>query len=126
MLSSDVLPAPLGPMIEAICPCLTAIDTPSTARTPPKRFDAPSTTSCSSSRAVVEPLAAAPAIRFVSSRGRRMRLGYGRHDADEIAIKQPTPAVAPPLRLAVARPSWNDASVDTTSPHDVLPTTVLT
>jgi hypothetical protein len=32
-------------MIEAICPELTAIDTPSTARTPPKRFDALSTTS---------------------------------------------------------------------------------
>src|SRR5258707_793553 len=39
MFRSDVLPAPLGPMIEAIAPRLTVIDTSSTARTPPNRFD---------------------------------------------------------------------------------------
>ena len=33
------MPAPFGPMIEAISPRPTAIDTSSTARTPPNRFD---------------------------------------------------------------------------------------
>ncbi len=54
-----------------------------------------------------------------------MRLGYGRHDADEIAIKQPGAAGARSLRLAVARRSWNDAPVDG-EPVDILPVTVLT
>jgi G3E family GTPase len=54
-----------------------------------------------------------------------MRLSYGRHDADEIAIKQPDAAGARSLRLAVARRSWNDAPVDG-EPFDILPTTVLT
>ncbi len=39
MFSSDVLPAPFGPMIEAIAPRWTAIETSSTARTPPNRFE---------------------------------------------------------------------------------------
>src|SRR5579863_8275868 len=113
MLSSEVLPAPLGPMIEAICPHLTEIDTSSTARTPPKRFDAPATTSCGPSSVREDPLAAAPSIRFASLPLRRMRPGYGWHDADEIAIKQPGARPASALRLAVARPSWNDAPART-------------
>ena len=39
MFSSEVLPAPFGPMIEAIAPRWTEIETSSTARTPPNRFD---------------------------------------------------------------------------------------
>src|ERR1700682_5955210 len=35
-LTSDVLPAPLGPIRPWIDPCSTSSDTPSTARTPPK------------------------------------------------------------------------------------------
>ena len=41
MFKSEVLPAPFGPMIEAIAPRWTAIETSSTARTPPNRFDTP-------------------------------------------------------------------------------------
>ena len=45
MFSSEVLPAPFGPMIEAIAPRWTAIETSSTARTPPNRFDTVRTSS---------------------------------------------------------------------------------
>src|SRR5262245_41212644 len=109
MLSSDVLPAPFGPMIAAICPRMTSMDTPSTARTPPKRFDALATVRCRAPRALLEPLADAPTITFVFLPLRRMRLGYGSHDADEIAIKQPNAGSCGPLRLAVAQRAWNDA-----------------
>jgi hypothetical protein len=43
MFSSEVFPAPFGPMMDRIAPSGTAIDTPSTATTPPNRFDTPST-----------------------------------------------------------------------------------
>src|SRR6266436_2084694 len=43
MFSSEVFPAPLGPMMDSIRPLGTSIDTPSTAVTPPKRLDTPST-----------------------------------------------------------------------------------
>src|SRR5262245_39700950 len=43
MFRSEVFPAPLGPMIDRISPLGTSIDTPSTAVTPPKRFDTLST-----------------------------------------------------------------------------------
>jgi G3E family GTPase len=55
-----------------------------------------------------------------------MRLDYGSHDADEIAIKQPSAARRRPLRLAVARRSWNDGAVEDTPASETLPTTVLT
>src|SRR6185437_16857728 len=43
MLTSDVLPAPFGPMIETIAPCGTATDTSRTAVTPPNFLETPST-----------------------------------------------------------------------------------
>src|ERR1044071_8939324 len=49
MFNSDVLPAPLGPMIEAMAPRFTEIETSSTARTPPNRFDTARTSSSMSS-----------------------------------------------------------------------------
>ena len=45
MFRSEVLPAPFGPIIEAIAPRRTAIETSSTARTPPNRFDTMRTSS---------------------------------------------------------------------------------
>ena len=48
MFNSEVLPAPFGPMIEAIAPRWTAIETSSTARTPPNRFDTMRTSSSTS------------------------------------------------------------------------------
>ena len=51
MFSSEVLPAPFGPMIEAIAPRRTAIETSSTARTPPNRFDTMRTSSSTSDAA---------------------------------------------------------------------------
>jgi G3E family GTPase len=55
-----------------------------------------------------------------------MRHRYGRHDADDISIKQPGAAAAPALRLAVAQSSWNDTPVERASPDPALATTVLT
>ena len=55
MFKSEVLPAPLGPMIEAIAPRLSAIDTSSTARTPPNRFDTAVAASKTSSETPAEP-----------------------------------------------------------------------
>src|SRR6185503_6238754 len=46
MFSSEVLPAPLGPMIERISPVRTSKLTPSTAVTPPKCLATSSTRSC--------------------------------------------------------------------------------
>src|SRR5262245_19626495 len=43
MFKSEVFPAPLGPMMDRIRPLGMLTDTPSTAVTPPKRFDTPST-----------------------------------------------------------------------------------
>src|ERR1700722_15144353 len=89
MLSSEVLPAPFGPMIEAMCPRRTESDTPSTARTPPNRFDASVTTSCTPSGAA-DLVAAAIAIRFVFLPFERdMRPGYGGHDAEGVPRTQP-------------------------------------
>jgi G3E family GTPase len=51
---------------------------------------------------------------------------YGRHDADEIAIKQQAAFRRQCLRLAVAEPSWNHGRVESALLDDVLPTTVLT
>src|SRR5262249_45501696 len=55
MFSSEVLPAPLGPMTETISPRLTSSVTFSTARTPPKRFDTAVAASCGAATATVEP-----------------------------------------------------------------------
>src|ERR1043166_9509807 len=63
MLSSVVLPAPFGPMIETISPCPTKTVTSSTARTPPKRFDTPDTASCGCSTAASEACAALDIVR---------------------------------------------------------------
>jgi G3E family GTPase len=54
-----------------------------------------------------------------------MRLGYGRHDDGEHAIKQPVAAAWLSLRLAVASRFWNHAAMSATA-ADLLPTTVLT
>src|SRR5882672_1481596 len=55
MLSSEVLPAPFGPMIDRISPRRTMTETSSTARTPPNRFDTPEIASCTSVGAVPAP-----------------------------------------------------------------------
>src|SRR5947207_695471 len=80
MLSSEVLPAPFGPMIEAISPRRTENDISSTARTPPNRFDTAVAASSSSS---------AGFTNRRSSQDRLMRRGYGWHDADAITRMQP-------------------------------------
>src|ERR1700732_105570 len=80
MLSSEVLPAPFGPMIEAISPRRTENETPSTARTPPNRFDTAVAASSSSS---------AGFTNRRSSRDRHMRRAYGCHDADANTRMQP-------------------------------------
>src|SRR5216683_1078350 len=91
MLRSEVLPAPLGPMIEAIAPRLTAIDTSSTARTPPNRFDtavaASNTSSDVSAARVVAP--SAMLLAFLSPQPVFMRRRYGRHDAGANKRMQP-------------------------------------
>src|SRR5215813_496680 len=55
MFSSEVLPAPLGPMTETISPRLTSSVTSSTARTPPKRFDTAVAASCGAAAATAGP-----------------------------------------------------------------------
>src|SRR5215467_11167902 len=45
MFRSEVLPAPLGPMIDRMAPRGTSSDTSCTAVTPPNFFDTPATTS---------------------------------------------------------------------------------
>src|SRR5213595_3748944 len=82
MLSSEVLPAPFGPMIEAISPRRTEIDTSSTARTPPNRFETAVAARSSSSAGFSN---RAPPKEF----GRHMRQRYGWHDADAIKRMQP-------------------------------------
>src|SRR5712671_6577062 len=82
MLRSEVLPAPFGPMIEAISPRRTEIDTSSTARTPPNRFETAVAARSSSSAGFGN---RAPPKEF----GRHMRQRYGWHDADAIKRMQP-------------------------------------
>src|SRR3954471_18744817 len=93
MLRSEVLPAPFGPIIEAISPRRTLIDTSSTARTPPNRFDTPVTARCTSSVRVADVAATAMPRLPPNKRDGRMRPGYGRHDVDAIAIMQPSASV---------------------------------
>src|SRR6266852_2472686 len=91
MFKNEVLPAPLGPMIEAIAPRLTAIDTSSTARTPPNRFDtavaASNTSSDVSAARVVAP--SAMLLAFLSPQPVFMQRRYGRHDAGADKRMQP-------------------------------------
>src|SRR5712691_4576808 len=92
MFRSEVLPAPLGPMIEAIAPRSTAIDTSSTARTPPNRFDTAVAASNVLSEAPADAGAASTCMLPASSQKtawRLMRRRYGWHDADAIARMQP-------------------------------------
>src|SRR5881628_529052 len=53
MLSSEVLPAPFGPMIDRMLPLGMSTDTPSTAVTPPKALQTPSTDICTAAAAVI-------------------------------------------------------------------------
>src|ERR1044071_1276232 len=57
MFRKEGLPAPFGPIIEVMPPRRTEIDTSSTARTPPKRFDTPAAASRTPSCASVGPVA---------------------------------------------------------------------
>src|SRR5262245_19666724 len=86
MLSSEVLPAPFGPMIEAMRPRSTATETSSTARTPPNRFDTPLTVRMTSSAADCAMLSRLPPITR-----RHMQHRYGRYDADASKRMQPLP-----------------------------------
>jgi hypothetical protein len=58
MLSIDVLPAPLGPMMARISPLRMSKDTPVTALTPPKESDTSSTESSTSPAATSCPVGA--------------------------------------------------------------------
>src|SRR5215212_2043667 len=62
MLSSDVLPAPLGPMMETMPPRGTSRETSCTAVTPPNFLDTPSTTSWLSPSGAAARRADAPAM----------------------------------------------------------------
>src|SRR5437867_10371870 len=97
MFRSEVLPAPLGPMIEAIAPRSTATDTSSTARTPPNRFDTAAAFSNTSAGAsagrVVTPTAMLRAFSLGS--GGIMRRRYARHDADATTRMQRSRGAAP-------------------------------
>src|SRR5258707_13374229 len=53
MLSSEVLPAPFGPMMETMRPMGMSIDTLSTAVTPPNRLPTPATESWTGAAALI-------------------------------------------------------------------------
>src|SRR6516165_1599216 len=55
MFSSEVLPAPFGPMIDISSPRRTDSDRLSTARTPPKCFDTSAMASCVAPAAALAP-----------------------------------------------------------------------
>jgi hypothetical protein len=74
MFSSEVLPAPLGPMTETISPRVTSSVTFSMARTPPKRFATAVAASCGAATAT-----AGPAAVFISIWGFSSRLMRYRH-----------------------------------------------
>src|SRR5205823_5100807 len=90
MLRSDVLPAPFGPMIEVMPPRRTEIDTPSTARTPPNRFDTPAAASRTSSASADPMLApvAMPLALLPKNHDGALQRRYGSHDAGAIARMQ--------------------------------------
>src|SRR6185503_3804028 len=92
MFRSEVLPAPFGPMIEAMAPRSTEIETSSTARTPPNRFDTPRTSSSTSPAAEVDedPVPPCMLAAFLPRQAwRLMRRRYGRHDAGAAGRMQP-------------------------------------
>src|SRR5258708_8291676 len=69
MLSSEVLPAPLGPMMARISPLRMSKETPLTALTPPKASDTFSTASSTSPATTSGPLGALmPRLRAPSPR----------------------------------------------------------
>src|SRR5436190_15071676 len=92
MLRREVLPAPFGPMIEAMAPRFTEIETSSTARTPPNRFDTPRTSSSTSSGDDMGDDAVLPcmlAAFLPKTAWRLMRRRYGCHDAGAAGRMQP-------------------------------------
>src|SRR5947209_3403645 len=130
MLSSEVFPAPFGPMIEAISPRRTENDISSTARTPPNRFDTAVAASSSSSAGFTNPR---------SSHDRHMRRGYGWHDADAITRMQqvtspmrasPWAGISPcrqwPRRGTITSKQAHEGRVASTAAFDTLPVTLLT
>src|SRR4026207_1302516 len=98
MLSSDVLPAPLGPMMERMRPRGTSSEMSWPAVTPPNFFDTPSTTSWlspsgASARRADAPAMTPPYSRSVFSfrcghhagsdgRTQQIRLDFGRPSQD--------------------------------------------
>src|SRR3954454_20442393 len=90
MLRSEVLPAPFGPMTEVMPPRLTEIDTSSTARTPPNRFEtaaAARRTSSGPSAVPVHAPRAMPLALLPNYHGALQRR-YGSHDAGAIGRMQ--------------------------------------
>src|SRR6516165_4081239 len=87
MFSSEVLPAPFGPMTETISPRVTSSVTFSTARTPPKRFDTAVAASCGAATATLG--LAAVFISIWGFPSRPMRCRYGCYDAAAGAGAQP-------------------------------------
>src|SRR5579862_4307925 len=88
MFKSEVLPAPFGPMTEAMSPCRTSSDTSSTARTPPKRFDTWLTASwISPGDRLADGVVDAGAMSRASLS--LMHRGYGWHDAGAPSRMQP-------------------------------------
>src|SRR3954462_7483921 len=86
MFSSDVLPAPLGPMIERMRPRGTSSDTSWAAVTPPNFLDTPSTTSWLSPSSAGARRADAPAMNPPYSRF--FCLFVNRHHAGSHGLKQ--------------------------------------
>src|SRR5271170_5246693 len=140
MLSSEVLPAPFGPMIEVKPPRRTDSEMSSTARTPPKCFETPETASSSSlpagaSRPITLPDTMPPAIPSLPAAS-SMPSDYGRHDADAKPRMQPvqqgfTRRCAGRLRQVSARETIGGAfaglrRLTRMSAPETLPTTVLT
>src|SRR5436190_10380334 len=107
MFRNEVLPAPLGPMIEAIAPRSTAIDTSSTARTPPNRFETAVAASNAPSEAPADAGAASTCMLPASSQKtawRLMRRRYGWHDADAVTRMQ-RPTLDSPKQTAILPPA---------------------
>src|SRR5262249_10766885 len=82
-LSSEVLPAPLGPMMARISPLRMSKETPLTALTPPKASEIPSTASSTSPATISGPLGALmPRLRARSRRLLHRRHRRGRNVAN--------------------------------------------
>src|SRR5262249_4379890 len=82
-LSSEVLPAPLGPMMARISPLRMSKETPLIALTPPKASDTFSTASSTSPATISGPLGALmPRLRARSRRPLHRRYRHGRNVAN--------------------------------------------